>query len=71
MPSSLPVLTVPFVPRLMLPGGMPLTATQLLLSLLLAAPAVPGKNVLISEKEICLTLHVNAAGSIWGTTYGM
>lgn len=43
MPSTLPALTVPFVPRLMLPGGMPLTATQLLLSLLLAALAVPEK----------------------------
>ncbi|KAL2297366.1 hypothetical protein Nmel_016667 [Mimus melanotis] len=29
------------------------------------------KNVLISEKEICLTLHVNAVGSIWGTAYGI
>lgn len=55
----------------MLPGGMPLTATQLLLSLLLAALAVPEKNVLISENEICLTLHVNAVGSIWGTAHGI
>lgn len=39
----MPALTVPFVPRLVLPGGMPLTGTQLLLPLLLSALEAPEK----------------------------